>query len=263
MLIGLTGMPATKAEMEAALPVAIAAMLLGPSVSGLLMIGLVDGKPGFHDLRTRLRGSRVAAGWYAAAVLLGPLVILAVLLALAVLSPVYLPGVFTRDDWLARLALGLVSAVVTGICEELGWTGFVTPRLRQRYTVLAVGLIVGVLWGVWHIVPMVILPSGAYSSPFSPAEYIASRTINFLVGSLVAFRVLMVWVYDRTGSLLLLILMHIGLTAANIIFEPEAIGGPSLFIDDLAQAAAMWLLVAVVVLANRGRLERDDGGRTV
>lgn len=252
VMIGHTGMPTTKDQMEAVLPVAIAALLLGPSTSGLLMLGLVDGKAGFRELRSRMFRWRVGARWYAIALLLAPLIILAVLMALSVFSPVYLPGVFTRDDKTARLIMGLVSAVVVGICEELGWTGFVTPRIRQRYSVLATGLIIGVLWGIWHIVPMAIMPSGVYSAPLSPAVYIAVRTINFLVGGLVAFRVLMVWIYDRTQSLLVLILMHIGLTAANIIYEPEAIGGTSLFIYDFVGAATIWIVVAVVVVVNRG-----------
>ena len=255
-MMGLTDIPTTKAQIEAMLPVAIVAMLLGPSLSGLLLIGLVDGKEGLRDLRSRLGRWRVGARWYALALLLAPLIILAVLMALALISPAYLPGIFTRDDKLARLFLGLVSAVVTGICEELGWTGFVTPRLRQRYSVLATGLIIGVLWGVWHIVPMVIMPSVAYSVPFSPAVYIAVRTLSFLVGSLVAFRVLMVWVYDRTQSLLLLILMHTGLTAANIIYEPEALGGSSNFILDFVTAAVFWFIVALVIMVNRQRFAR-------
>jgi membrane protease YdiL (CAAX protease family) len=261
VMIGHTGMPTTKDQMEAMLPAAILALLLGPSASGLLMLGVVDGKAGFRELGSRLVRWRVDARWYAVALLLAPFVMMAVLMALSVFSPVYLPGVFTRDDKTARLIMGLVSAVVTGICEELGWTGFVTPRLRQRYSVLSTGLIIGVLWGIWHIVPMVIMPSGAYSAPLSPAVYIAVRTINFLVGGLVAFRVLMVWVYDHTQSLLVLILMHIGLTAANIIYEPEAIGGTSLFIYDCVGAATIWIVVAVVLVVNRGHLERCSVGR--
>jgi membrane protease YdiL (CAAX protease family) len=258
--IGLTGMPTTKQQMEAVLPVAIGAVLVGPSASGLLMIGFVDGKSGFRDLGSRLGKWRVGARWYAIALLLAPLSTIAVLMALSVISPVYLPGVFTRDDKMARLIMGLVSAMVTGICEELGWTGFVTPRLRQRYSVLATGLIIGVLWGIWHIVPMVIMPSSAYSAPLSPAVYIAVGTLNFLVGGLVAFRVLMVWVYDRTRSLLVLILMHTGLTAANIIYEPEAIGGTSNFIYGFVVSATIWIIVAVVVVANGGRLSRQPLG---
>ena len=261
VMIALIGMPTTKEQMEAAMTGAIVMFLLGPSVSGLLMTGLVDGKVGFHDLRSRLSRWRVAAHWYAIALLLAPLITLAVLMGLSVISPVYLPGVFTRDDKMARLIMGLFSAVVTGICEELGWTGFVTPRLRQRYSVLATGLIIGVLWGLWHIVPMAIWPSVAYSAPLSPAVYIAVRTLAFLVGGLVAFRVLMVWVYDRTQSLLVLILMHIGLTAANIIYEPEAIGGTSNFIADFVGAAAMWIVVGVFFMANRVQFSRQPLNR--
>jgi len=258
VMIALNGMPTTKEQVEAVLPVAIVGMLLGPSASGLVMIGLVDGKSGFRELRSHLGIGRVGAGWYALAFLVAPLLIMAVLMALSVISPVYLPGLFTRDDKLARLIMGLAAAVVTGICEELGWTGFVTARLMQRYSVLATGLIVGTLWGIWHIVPMVIMPSDAYSAPLSPAVYIAVRMLYFLVGGLVAFRVLMVWVYDRTRSLLLLILMHIGLTAANIIYEPEAISGTSLFIYDFVVAATLWIVVAVVLVVNRRQL---GGGR--
>ena len=115
-MMGLTDIPTTKAQIEAMLPVAIVAKLLGPSLSGLLLIGLVDGKAGLRDLRSRLGRWRVGARWYALALLLAQLIILAVLMALALISPAYLPGIFTRDDKLARLFLGLVSAVVTGIC---------------------------------------------------------------------------------------------------------------------------------------------------
>ncbi|UCG70250.1 MAG: CPBP family intramembrane metalloprotease [Thermoplasmata archaeon] len=249
--IALTGMPTTKEQMAVILPVLIVNNLLGPSVSGLLMIGLLDGRAGFRDLRARLGRWRVSARWYVIALLLAPLLIMAVLMVLSLFSPVYLPGIFTRDDKMACLMMGLFSGIFVGICEELGWTGFVTPRLRQRYSVLSTGLIIGVLWGAWHILPMAILPSVAYSGSLSPIIYIIIRTISFLGGSLVAFRVLMLWVYDRTESLLMLILMHIGLTTVNIIYEPEAIGGISNFIYDFVGAAALWSVVILVALANR------------
>ena len=246
--IAFTGMPTTKEKMEAVLPVTILATLLGPSISGLLMIGLVDGKAGFRELKTRLFKWRVGTRWYAIALILAPVIILAVLMALSIFSHNYLPGIFTKDDKIALLMMGLLSGIFVGICEELGWTGFVTPRLRKQYSVLTTGLIIGVLWGIWHILPMAILPSVAYSAPLSPSIYITIRTVSLVLGSLVAFRMLMVWVYDRTQSLLVLILMHMGLTAANIIYEPEALGGISNFIYDLVGAAAMWILVAVVAL---------------
>ena len=69
------------------------------------------------------------------------------ILALSLISPEFLPGIFTTDDKASLLLAGIAGALVAGIFEELGWTGFAMPRLRRRYGVLATGLIVGVLWG--------------------------------------------------------------------------------------------------------------------
>jgi membrane protease YdiL (CAAX protease family) len=35
--------------------------------------------------------------------------------------------------------IGLAAGLMTGLCEELGWTGFVIARLRLRYGVLTTG----------------------------------------------------------------------------------------------------------------------------
>jgi CAAX protease family protein len=68
-----------------------------------------------------------------------------------------------------------------------------------------------------------------------------------------AHRVLMVWVYDRTGSLLVAILMHASLTATQLVMPPALAGAASL-IGTIAWAAALWVVVAAVALANRGQL---------
>ena len=66
-----------------------------------------------------------------------------------------------------------------------------------------------------------------------------------------------VWVYDRTGSLLVAMLMHVSLTASVRIFNPLPNVGVPLFIYDLALAAAMWVVVAAVAVANGGQLARQ------
>ena len=64
----------------------------------------------------------------------------------------------------------------------------------------------------------------------------------------------MAWVYDCTGSLLVAMLMHAGLTASTMILEPPAISGVNLLIYDLVSAIALWTVVAVIAVANRGNL---------
>jgi membrane protease YdiL (CAAX protease family) len=257
VLIALNGMPTTVEQVNAQLPIAIATMLGGPSISGLLMIGLVNGRAGYRDLFSRLFKWRVGFQWYAIALLSGPLVLLAVPLLLSLFSPEYLPGIFTANNKVPLLIIGLVAGAMVGICEELGWFGFAIPEMRRRYSVLATGLIVGVLWGAWHIMSNDVWAIGTYSGALSPALYVVVRGLGFLIGQLPPFRILMVWVYDRTGSLLVMMLMHFGLTAGSLIFAPQAALGISTLIYDLALAAAMWLVAAAVVLANGGSLSRQ------
>ena len=59
---------------------------------------------------------------------------------------------FTVSDKPILFLMGIAVGLVAGIFEELGWTGFAVPTLlRLRYGVLGTGLIVGVLWGAWHL----------------------------------------------------------------------------------------------------------------
>jgi uncharacterized protein len=73
---------------------------------------------------------------------------------------------------------------------------------------------------------------------------------------LTAFRVLMVWVYDRTASLLVVMLMHVSLVASNVILAPLATG-VSQVTYNLVWAAVLWAVVAAVAVANRGHLTRQ------
>jgi hypothetical protein len=66
----------------------------------------------------------------------------------------------------------------------------------------------------------------------------------------------MVWVYDRTGSLLVAMLMHMSLIISNVILVPLAIG-VHLVTWSLVLAAALWVVVAAVAVANRGQLSRQ------
>jgi uncharacterized protein len=237
-------------------PVAILSMVAGPIVGGILLTGLVYGRAGYRDFRARLFRWRVDARWYAVALLPAPLLIAAVLFALSLTSPEFLPGIVTTDNKAAYLLFNLWVALMAGIFEEIGWTGFAIPALRQRYGVFATGLIVGVLWGAWHFLGNVAAAE-TVAGTLALSVYLPLILFSLLAGSLVAFRVLMVWVYDRTGSLLVAMLMHVSLTASVRILGPLALSGVSILIAEFVLAAAWWLVVAVVAVASRGQFSRQ------
>jgi len=111
-----------------------------------------------------------------------------------------------------------------------------------------------VLWGAWHLLGNDIWASVATSGGFPLVLFLALTGLSLLVGGLLAFRVLMVWVYERTGSLLLAILMHASFAACTFILNPVvgpgAMTGSSLLTYDLVLAAALWIVVVVVAVAN-------------
>jgi membrane protease YdiL (CAAX protease family) len=249
---GPGGIPGAPGQFEGLLPFVILALDAGPCTAGLLVTGLVYGSAGLREILSRLLRWRVGVRWYAVALLTAPLAMTAVPLALSLLFPEFLPRLFTADDKAFLLLLGGVAGLGTSIFEELGWTGFATPALRRGYSVLKTGLVLGVLWGAWHFL-VNFWSSGNLAGSLSPALLLHS--VLFSVAVLPAFRILMVWVYDHTASLLLAVLMHVSLTAGNVIFVPVATG-VSLVAWSLLLAATLWVVVAAVALASRGRLSR-------
>ena len=228
------------------------AWLAGPSVASVLMTGLVYGRKGLRDLFARMTRWHVGARWYAVSLLTAPLLVTAILFALSLSSPDYLPTILTTSDKGALLLQGIVGTFVGGIFEELGWTGFATPTLlrRMRYGVLATGLFVGVLWGVAHLPLYYWGASGDLSGAFLLAVVAANVLAWFP-----PYRVLMVWVYDRTESLLLAMLMHGSATGSLVILA--SLAGMALFTFLLAFGAVLWVVVGAVALAKGGRLSRQ------
>src|SRR5215203_4722842 len=162
---GPSGIPTNEEQFERLMPWVMLAWLAGPSVAGIVLTGLVYGREGFRNLLTRMRRWRVGARWYAVALLTAPLVFTAVLIPLSLISPVFLPGIFASEAKVSFVLMSIVVALTVGIFEELGWTGFAVPTLlKLRYGVLSTGLIVGVLWGAWHLLGNDIWASVARTS---------------------------------------------------------------------------------------------------
>lgn len=218
-------------------PLVMLAMLVGPSSAGLLMTAFTDGRAGLRDLGARMGRWRVSPRWYAVALLTNPVITLAALWGLAALvSPAYTPGF--------NLLFGLVAGGLAGFCEEIGWSGFATPRLIQRYGLLPGGLLLGLLWGSWHL-----LAGFVFSAPGTEGPW-AVEAIVYWVGALTAYRVLMTWMYSHTRSVLVAQLMHLCFTGAFVTFEPM-LSQPLALVYRLMIALALWSLVGLLAVALR------------
>jgi uncharacterized protein len=152
------------------------AMRFGPSVVGIDLARRVDGPTGLRDLFSRMRLVHFPPRWYAA-LLIPPLLVLAVLLSLkSFVSPVYTPN---------RFMVGLAFGIPAGFFEEIGWMGFAFPKMRQKLHALGAAVLLGIFWGIWHLPVIDYLgtatPYGAYWLPFFLSFTAATTAMRVLI----------------------------------------------------------------------------------
>jgi membrane protease YdiL (CAAX protease family) len=224
---------------------ALIAMLAGPSMTAIVLTAFLYRRTGLRELVSRLVNWRVRARWYVVALVLPPVLMIVTLIALSMTSPAFLPGIVTSDERVSLLLISFTVGISAGVFEELGWTGFAIPELRRRYGAGATGVIVGIWWSAWHLLPN-IWSSGAASGELAMPVYLAATAVGVFIGYLTAFRILMVWVYEYTESLLVAMLMHASFTSSLLMLNPFGLAGTHLQVYSFALAAALWVVVAVV-----------------
>ncbi|KEF62405.1 uncharacterized protein A1O9_00377 [Exophiala aquamarina CBS 119918] len=243
-VVGWEGFPGTQEQVSLLLPWVVLVMLAGPSLIGVLMIYLVYGKVGFQRLVSSLvpRGHS-GVGWWAVAFLLAPLSIATVLTVLSLVDSMFRPVIFTSDDKASTLVLAFAYALAAGFFEELGWTAFAVRELRSRHSILATGLIVGGLWGAWHLI-VAVWGSGMddASGRFSVTAFLPQ--ILFYVAVLPGYRILMVCIYERTASLGAVMVMHASLTASLPLALAPSATGIHLAISYFVLAIVLWAAIA-------------------
>ena len=212
------------------------AMLLGPSVSGIVMTRIVNGGEGLKELFARMRRWRVPARWYGV-LLTPPVVVLGVLFFLrAFVSPAFSPNHFY---------FGILFGVPAGILEEIGWTGYAFPKMSSRLSSSAAAATLGIVWAIWHLPVINFLgaaaPHGTYWLHFFLAFALA----------MTAMRGLIAWLYVNTKSVLLAQLMHISSTGTLVMFSPP-LSASREAMWYAVYGCALWAVVGVIAVRWEG-----------
>ena len=217
--------------------------LAGPSIAGIAMTGIVDGRAGLRDLLSRMGRWRVRWHWYSA-LLIFPVLILAVSLVLvALVSSSFAPYFF---------ATGIAVGLIGGFFEEIGWTGYAFPKMQLKQNALKAAVLLGLMHGLWHFAPDYLGASVARGPYWLPhfAMFVVSMT---------AMRVLLVWVYVNTRSVLLGQLTHASSTGFLSILVPLSLSPANDTLFYAVLAIALWAAVALVVAKYGKHLGRQPG----
>lgn len=237
--------PGHQGQVERLLPFVFLAMLAGPGLASILLTGIVDGRDGLRDLFVRQCRWRVSIRSYSAAMLITPFLLTAILGTLTLISPVFMPGIITASDKFTLMGFSIAAGLAAGFFEELGWTGFAIPKMQLKHSAFATGVMLGVIWAIWHLLADFWGGYASYGVLYIP---------HFLLWAvaLPAYRVLMVWVYNNTGSLLVAQLMHASFTGSQFLLTPPAVSIADDVLWYLIFAASL-VVAAIVVVRIYGR----------
>lgn len=216
---------------------------LGPIGSALLVTAIVDGRAGLRSWAGRLLRWNVNWRWYAVTLLSVP--------AAALLAGLMFSGGEVRAPssvmLLAYLPLLLFQMVTTGLAEEPGWRDFALSRMQRTMGPLRSALVLGPLWGLWHL-PLFLTEWGGWP------DATWTRPVVFLVFCF-AFNIVMSWVFNRTGeSLPMSMLMHAGTNTFASSLGAEMFPSLDAEASLLSMTVAAVIASIVLVLATRGRL---------
>jgi membrane protease YdiL (CAAX protease family) len=213
--------------------------------ASLLMTGLTLGKDAAIGLLKRFLIWRVGWEWYLAAFLFLPAVFGAAVLLNALIthtsidfSVVYAHQIFGPSASLLIFILPffIFDALTNG--EEMGWRGYVLPRLQAKHSALVSSLILGVVWAFWHI-PKFLMPGNTSS-------------FGLFMVKILAEAIFYTWLYNNTGgSLLLTTIFHAaGNTAGAFLPMANTVSGENLNV--LVIAIALEILIAAGIVTFTG-----------
>jgi membrane protease YdiL (CAAX protease family) len=166
--------------------------------------------------------------WYLPALLLMPLIyflsyVIMQLAGLPLPDPINIPFLL--------VPVFFIMFFIGDAGEELGWTGYAIDPMQNRWGALKAGLILGVVWATWHLIPFV--------QTGNPPSWIAWQSL-----SVIALRILIVWIYNNTGkSVFAAILVHDMVNVSWSLFPNYGS-----HYDPFVTGMITWLTVVIVII---------------
>ena len=239
-------------------------MTMGPSLAAFILVFIIGGKQGFLELVRPFGRWRVGFGWWVLAIT-GPAVLYLIGLFVHALAGGSAPPftMLREETHLVPLYLVLVVLMPWNgpIGEEFGWRGFMLPRLQEKYGPLAASLIIGTVWGFWHL-PGYFAPQGVLAALM---DEVGIGIIFLYVLGTIANSMFMTWLYNKSKASALLagIVWHAAinfwapvlLSDSSLIAAREGTHLPTIAANLYITALVVQIIGAVVlVAATKGRL---------
>jgi membrane protease YdiL (CAAX protease family) len=116
-----------------------------PTISGFILSAVTSGGRGVLALLKRFLPGRASVWWYVVTVLMIPVAGMLIVLAARGSIPLLTAAPATLLSFL------FINLITGPLGEEFGWRGFALPRLLERFQPLLAAVILGAIWGAWHL----------------------------------------------------------------------------------------------------------------
>jgi membrane protease YdiL (CAAX protease family) len=235
-------------------------IIVAPTLVGLLVAFLVEGKEGLLAVLRRLIRWRAGVRWYAL-ILFAP-----VLTSLAAVGVHVLLGGTAPQFPLIRENQHLILLTFlfyllpwqsSAFLEEVGLRGYGQEQVQNKWGPLGGTLVLGLFFGAW-LLPEFLRPGSTQAAMGGLTFY------PWFILTEIGWSLLMAWVYNRTGKSALIAgyLFHTAFNVWPFVLLSDAVPGQALPAFDtrllIVNAVVVALAGAVVALATKGRLGCAD-----
>jgi len=246
-------------------------MTMGPSIAAFIVVLILGGWRGFVDLLRPFGRWRASLAIWTLAIF-GPGVLYLIGLGVHLLMGGEAPPFIMIREELNLLPLYLVMVVLMPwngpVGEEFGWRGYALPKLQNKYGALTASLIIGTIWGIWHL-PSFFAPQGVVGAIATKIGMVF--IIPYTLGT-IANSVFMTWVYNRSKASALIagIVWHaaINFWAPVLLSDSSLVAAregthlptiaPNLYLTVLAVQVVVAFVLIIVTKGKLGYLEQSS-----
>ena len=217
---------------------------LSPGIVAIILTAIYFGKNGIKSLFKAIVKWRVKFKWYIIIIILG-----IALCGLSLLIFNWISGQSIKPDQPYNFVFYFILILpLSAFWEEIGWRGFLLPVLQEKYTAIKSSLIIGFVWGLWH------LPIYLAINPYG------DKTIIFFIMMFIgcfALSIIATYLYNSTkGSLLICILFHNAINTSAAYFYGNIKG------EEL-RPLLIWILLlivsaAIIFLKTKGSINENE-----
>jgi membrane protease YdiL (CAAX protease family) len=213
---------------------------LAPGIVAVVFIGLLNGREEIGNLLRRFTVSGIDARWISLSIIV-PIIITG--MSYCILSIVNLGGIMspTLKSFTGYL-IYIPGIVIGSIGEEAGWRGFMLPKLLLRYKPLTSAVLLGTLWGIWHL-----------NFEFGMLGFILYSI------TVVELSILFTWLYSKSnGNLLIAVTFHSILNLVTRVLLYSQIGIALFIVEIIVYAVACVIIIGISGINNLPRRQEPN-----